>query len=115
MKPQFPCLSMCANPALPGMPGYWWRAEESVRLFKMMARPILIALVILAVAAALLLGGRSLAPFVIGGGFGNPAHMSSMSTEQASAERRLREEAALLLESFETPARAVPPSNAELP
>ncbi len=112
MKPQSPCLSLCA---IPGLPGYWWRAEESVRLFKLLVKPLLIAIVIAAVTAALLLGGRSLAPFVIGGGIGNPAHMSSMSTERASAERELRAEAARLLESFESSVPPAPSSNGELP
>ncbi|MDQ3655687.1 MAG: hypothetical protein M3457_11490 [Chloroflexota bacterium] len=115
MKSQYPCPSMCATAGILGLAGYWWRAEDGVRLLRMLVRPLLIAVVIVAVAAALLLGGRSLAPFVIGGGIGNPAHMSTMSTERASAERDLQAEAALLLESFEPPVSGAPASNGELP
>ena len=112
MKPQYPCLSMYATAGVPGLAGYWWRPEDGVRLLRMLARPLLIAFMIVAVTAALLLGGRSLAPFVIGGGIGNPAQMS---TERASAERALQAEAALLLESFESSVPGALASNGELP
>ena len=115
MKPQYPCLSMCATAGVPGLAGYWWRPEDGVRLLRMLARPLLIAFMIVAVTAALLLGGRSLAPFVVGGGIGQPAQMTTMSTERARAERELQAEAALLLESFESSVPGVPASNGELP
>lgn len=109
MKCQSPCLTIGA---IPGLPAYWWRPEDGVRLLRMLARPFLVAVVIVAVTAALLLGGRSLAPFVIGGGIGSPAQMATMSTERSRAERELQAEAALLLERIEASA---PMSSGELP
>lgn len=115
MKPQYPCLSMCATAGVPGLAGYWWRPEDGVRLLGMLVRPLLVAVAIVAVTAALLLGGRSLAPFVTGAGIGQPAQMTTMSLERANAERELRAEAALLLESFESSVPGRPASNGELP
>ncbi len=103
MKPQFSCLTMCGAPRAYGAPwlvGAWWRPEDVVRLIRFFVRPVLLAIAAVIVTAALLLGGRSLAPFVVGG-FGGPGQLTSMSAERASAERDLRAEAARLLESFE--------------
>ncbi len=115
MKPQFPCLTMCSMPGLPSLQGYWWRAEDGVRLLRLLLRPLLVGIAILIVTAALLFGGRSLAPFVIGGGIANPGHLSTMSDKRVSAERDLQAEAARLLASFESSAPANPTSNGELP
>lgn len=115
MKPQFSCLSMCGVPRAYGSPwlvGSWWRAEDVVRLVRFFVRPLLLAMAILIVTVALLLGGRSLAPFVIGG-VGGPGQLTSMSAERADAERDLQAESARLLESLE--ASEPRPAIGELP
>lgn len=105
MKPQFSCLAMCGAPRAYGAPwlvGAWRRPENVVRLIRLFVGPILLAIAILAVTVALLLGGRSLVPFVIGGGIGPPGQVTSMSAERVCAERDLQAETARLLASFET-------------
>ncbi|MBA2468068.1 MAG: hypothetical protein H0V37_01535 [Chloroflexia bacterium] len=111
MKQQFPCPSMCA---MPGWPGFAWTADDAVRLFRLLVRPVVIAIVIAAVAATLLLGGRSLAPFVIWDGMRNPAQIATLSADNANAEQKLRAEAELLLQSFDSPGPA-PASKREHP
>jgi len=98
---------------MPGWPGFAVHADDAVRLLRALVRPVLVVIAIAVVTAALLLGGRSLAPFVIGGGIGGPAQMAGLSGEETRAERELRAEAERLLQSFD----AAPPesSNAELP
>jgi len=81
----------------------------------LLLRPLLIGIAILIVTAALLFGGRSLAPYVIGGGIASPGHLSTMSDERVSAERALQAEAARLLASFESSAPGETTSNGELP
>lgn len=112
MKPQYPCLSMCA---IPGLPGYWWRAEDGVRLLRLLVRPLLVGVAIAVLATALLFGGRSLAPFVIGGGIASHGQVGTMSEERMSAEQELRAEAARFLDSFESSVPSAPTSNGELP
>lgn len=111
MKQQFPCPAMCV---MPGLPGFAIHADDGVRLLRALIRPVLFAIAIAAVTAALLFGGRSLAPFMIGGGLGGPAQMAGLSEDNARAERELRAEADLLLQSFESPPPE-PSSNTELP
>ncbi len=118
MKPQCSCLAMCATPrvfGLWGTPGFWWRPEDAVRLVRLLARPALVAVVIVIVTVALLLGGRSLAPYLIGGGLGSPGHMSTMSAERVSAERHLQAETARLLATFEASNPAAAPVDRERP
>lgn len=111
MKQQVPCPALCV---LPGLPGFVWHADDGLRLLRLLVRPVVIAIVIAAVTATLLLGGRALAPFVIWDGITNPAHLATLSADHANAERELRAEAELLLQSFEAPAPA-PAANGELP
>lgn len=115
MKPQYPCLTMSAMPGVPGLPRYCWRAEDGVRLLKLLLRPLLVGIIMIIVTATLLFGGRSLAPFVIGNGVTSPGNLSTMSEERASAERDLQDEATRLLESFESSAPAKPTSSGKLP
>jgi hypothetical protein len=92
-------------------PVQWFRPEDSARLFRMLIRPVLIGIAIVAIVAILLFSSRSLAPFVIGGGIGNPSHFAMMSDQRESEERQLQEETRLLLNSFENPG-STSPSNA---
>jgi hypothetical protein len=84
----------------PGMPGIGWWPEDAVRIFRLLLKPI----VGVALIATLLLAGRSLAPFVVGEGAGNPAWFAIRSSHQAAEERVLQAEVDLLLASFESQA-----------
>lgn len=66
----------------------------------MLAQPVAIAAVIALLAGTLLLGGRSLAPFVFAEGASNPAWFSMRSPQQATEERELQAEVDRLLASF---------------
>jgi hypothetical protein len=80
----------------------------------MIVKPALVAVAIALLAATLLLGGRSLAPFVIVGGIGNSAHFA-MTSERAAEERELQAEVDRLLASFEPSTFVKPSSTNELP
>lgn len=83
------------------MPGIGWRSDDAVRFFPLLLKPAAAA-VIAILAATLLLGGRSLAPFIVGEGAGNPAWFAMRSSQLAAEERALRAEVDLLLASFES-------------
>jgi len=74
------------------MPGIGWRPEDAVRIFRLLLKPIVGVALVAILIATLLLAGRSLAPFVVGAGAGNPAWFAIRSSHQAAEERALRAE-----------------------
>ncbi len=100
---------------LPGLPVFGFQAEAGLHLLRLVIRPLVVGLVVVALAVMFLLAGRSLAPFVVGGGIGHHAQLTSVSDERARAERELQAEADLLLESFESSHPAVPGLRGERP
>jgi len=94
------------------MPGIGWRPEDAVRIFRLLLKPIVGVALVAILIATLLLAGRSLAPFVVGEGAGNPAWFAIRSSHQAAEERVLQAEVDLLLASFESQA---PVETSELP
>lgn len=111
MKQQFPCPTICA---MPGMPGFAIRADDGIRLLRAFVRPVLVIITIVVIAATLLFAGRSLAPFVIGGSVVGSVQLAGLAEDDSPAERELRAEADLLLQSFEGTAPEAS-SNSELP
>jgi hypothetical protein len=101
--------------AVPCLPGQWWRPEDSVRLFRFLARPLIVAAVILLVSVVLLFGAQYTAPLLTGGGIGSPSHFTAQSQERETEERQLDAEIDVLLASFEVAPPESPTGNAQLP
>ena len=89
---------------------YGWRPEDAVRVLRILARPILIGLIVVAIGAALLYGAQGLAPFLNGGGVTSP-QFQIQTQERARDEQQLRAEVNTFLDSVTTPEAATMPNH----